>query len=800
MTDRDDALDYIYKGWREGRQQRRDIRQQRGYDRTRRMLAPIMAQRARGAQSAVATPPSFADDVTTPDDESTPSIDEGAPMQQEMVSTPPAPITDERRMLPMQSEVERPISDERRMLPPPQPTSPSQEEITALAGSGRMDELRTVLDDKPKTPSQEQRKKPKQDDKGMGEFFNPKMPSEEDLISEETHKPAFEEAFNNLRVIGSDRDISTEPPETRNFDISQRIEEMPGPYRKPRYNIATNFTQVSPDEKIQRLYDKADRIIQQDEQATKNSDKEIPVASEEGKKQVMSRADELNEAVARSLGNKKPTPKEKKAESKPKAKEVDPPKEEVKVPRLGGDPDGEDVLKVIEMVRDGNSKAQSELYNALGDLEDTNSPHFEDAKEAIEEYNSNMREELQQSSEKSKKKVDEKPKKKAEMKTQDLKTTIKRKPTKDEFTRALVKALPMKDLNLLQSALDVSAGWQRDNFSPVLVDELGRITNIMNVNNDHTAMMRIAEDPNTTFPMKPTLMFPTQKVGKINPNAVPNYQDLLNREIAVTTKTGTKDLPTIYRDTMKRIKSPTKANLERALLSDEFSILDDLEGKTRPLTDADRREIIASRPRQKKQQKLPELEYGSPFYVPSTGTWEMPILEGGRSFDGITPNQILGMRSIGGRDYTNANANTFVPTPPQFKGMKEIASINPSEFMKLIRNVQKDKRKVKEIKAPRSGKVQSRRVRIGESMYDLAHLKRIASGMDDDISTEKLVFTQLPAKGNKLYDEKAGGPINIRGRGFEQYQAEPSYFDFFASPLFDDDEADSWTSMNDLFE
>ncbi len=739
MTDRDDALDYIYKGWREGRQQRRDIRQQRGYDRTRRMLAPIMAQRARGSQSAVATPPSFADDVTTPDDESTPSIDEGAPMQQEMVSTPPAPITDERRMLPMQSEVQRPISDERRMLPAP--FSQEQRNVlervrTALEKPPQeqtVTEIASSEDDKPKTPSQEQREEPKQDDKGMGEFFNPKMPSEEDLISEETHKPAFEEAF----------------------------EEMVEPKEEPK-------------------------------------PPKIQSATEEGKKQLMSRADKLNEAVARSLGNKKPTPKpkEKKTESKPKAKEVDPPKEEVEVPdppRLGGDPDGEDVLKVIEMVRDGNHKAQSELYNALGDLEDTNSPHFEDAKEAIEEYNSNMREELQQSGEKSKKKVDEKPKKKAEMKTQDLKTTIKRKPTKDEFTRALVKALPMKDLNLLQSALDVSAGWQRDNYSPVLVDELGRITNIKNVNNEHTAMMRIAEDPNTAFPMKPALMFPTQNVGKIKPNAVPNYENMLLRE-------GSKHLPTIYRDTMKRIKRPTNSNLEQALLSDEFSILDDLEGKTRPLTDADRKEIIASRPKQKKQQKLPELEYGSPFYVPSTGTWEMPILEEGRSFDGITPDQILGMRSIGGRDYTTANANAFVPNFPQLKGMKEVASINPSEFMKLIRNVQKDKGKVKEIKAPRSGKVQSRRVRIGESMYDLAHLKRIVSGMDDDISTEKLVFTQLPAKGNISYDEKAGGPINIRGRGFEQYQAEPSYFDFLASPLYEEEEADSWTSMNDLFE
>ena len=82
----------------------------------------------------------------------------------------------------------------------------------------------------------------------------------------------------------------------------------------------------------------------------------------------------------------KETPKPK-AKSKPKAKEEKPAKEESKVPRLGGDPKSEDVLKVIDMVRDGNAKAKTELYNALGDLEDNGSPHFEDAKEAIDDYN-----------------------------------------------------------------------------------------------------------------------------------------------------------------------------------------------------------------------------------------------------------------------------------------------------------------------------------------------------------------------------------------------------------------------------
>ncbi len=341
----------------------------------------------------------------------------------------------------------------------------------------------------------------------------------------------------------------------------------------------------------------------------------------------------------------------------------------------------------------------------------------------------------------------------------------------------------MKDLNLLQAALSLSKpAYGNDGFSPVLVDQLGRITNIKNVNHPHTAMMQIAENPNTHFPMDPALSFPTYNVGKINPNAKPIYEGQ-NYSIDNIDK-----LNQYYQEGKRRSKKP---DMEVALQSDDFSILDG--GKPRSLTSKDRKEIIASLPRRARQPKLPKLEYGSPFFDPSGnaygGTWQLPILQGGKSHSGVMPHDILGMRTIGGGNYTGKYGNFSNIQFPSSEGYKEVGSIHPSEFRKLIRNVHKDKNKTKD-----------GRVRIGESLYDLDHLKRLAGGMDDDIASEKLKFTQMAAEDTKAYDGEAAGPINIRGRGFEQYQAEPSFFDFMQAPEFEDTNPTEWTSMNDLFE
>lgn len=107
MENREDALDFIYKGWREGRQQRRNVVRQRGLDRTRSMLGPIMAQRARGSMASM--PPSM-------------------PVEETRVPTEPSPV----------ENVEETVSM------PPRTDEPTIEQ-TALAGSGRMNELRETI-------------------------------------------------------------------------------------------------------------------------------------------------------------------------------------------------------------------------------------------------------------------------------------------------------------------------------------------------------------------------------------------------------------------------------------------------------------------------------------------------------------------------------------------------------------------------------------------------------------------------------------------------------------------------------
>ena len=103
----------------------------------------------------------------------------------------------------------------------------------------------------------------------------------------------------------------------------------------------------------------------------------------EAKKKDESSSSNKNNALARAMKLKQK--REKKAkEEKPATKE------ESKVPKLGSNPKDEDVLKVIQMIRDGNALAKTELYNALGDLEDNKSPHYDDALEAISDFNATM--------------------------------------------------------------------------------------------------------------------------------------------------------------------------------------------------------------------------------------------------------------------------------------------------------------------------------------------------------------------------------------------------------------------------
>jgi hypothetical protein len=102
MNERDEALDFIYKGFREGRQQRREASRQRGADiiADRRARMAQYGSRSMPTQNVASQPPRgrfgsskptslFANDVTTPHDESVSEMDEVIPTSAETVSSPP---------------------------------------------------------------------------------------------------------------------------------------------------------------------------------------------------------------------------------------------------------------------------------------------------------------------------------------------------------------------------------------------------------------------------------------------------------------------------------------------------------------------------------------------------------------------------------------------------------------------------------------------------------------------------------------------------------------------------------------
>lgn len=147
MENREDALDFIYKGWREGRQQRRNVVRQRGLDRTRSMLAPIMAQRARGSMASM--PPSMPVEETRVPTEASP-VENVA----ETVSMPPAsPLPENDMTDDITDDSDHP--DDLANHPGNQPMSESRmkevEERSQAMEEERQEALRTKEGEQPMT-------------------------------------------------------------------------------------------------------------------------------------------------------------------------------------------------------------------------------------------------------------------------------------------------------------------------------------------------------------------------------------------------------------------------------------------------------------------------------------------------------------------------------------------------------------------------------------------------------------------------------------------------------------------------
>jgi hypothetical protein len=193
MKNREDALDFIYKGWREGRQNRRNVVRQRGLDRTRSMLGPIMAQRARG--SMVSMPPSM-------------------PVEETRVPTEASPV----------ENVEETVSM------PPEPVRPTEEQ-TALAGSGKMDELRETMTVPEDDFSNDIMKPTNHPDDFQNEVVQPtpKEAEQPKNVEQEDEKPpehtkAFNEAYSAMQEEVRNTDESAPSKEDQADEMFRRVQ------------------------------------------------------------------------------------------------------------------------------------------------------------------------------------------------------------------------------------------------------------------------------------------------------------------------------------------------------------------------------------------------------------------------------------------------------------------------------------------------------------------------------------------------------------------------------------------------
>jgi len=162
MNERDEALDFIYKGFREGRQQRRESSRQRGADiiadRRARMaqygsrsmpFQNVVSSRPRpqrGSPSRIppaSTPPmptsTFSDDVTTPKDESKPEVNEAMPTVDEAVSSPPIERESEMGLPEAMARLDLSVGNSGRPTTRYSPTDPKPSQANVPQAPERME-------------------------------------------------------------------------------------------------------------------------------------------------------------------------------------------------------------------------------------------------------------------------------------------------------------------------------------------------------------------------------------------------------------------------------------------------------------------------------------------------------------------------------------------------------------------------------------------------------------------------------------------------------------------------------------
>lgn len=775
MEDREEALDFIYKGWREGRQQRRNLVRQRGIDRTRAMLYPTLAQRARGSMASM--PPSM------PMPTEPPIVPQEAPPMtevQESVSSPPAPPAppandmtndimdpndhpdDATGAFPgPHNNFQRnnpkariaagfpPVGETRRPAalpsPEPQPVQPY---------AGPEDEARRIQEAKEKRESQlanlrakeaqspNERKEPIQREE-MPQSEG-QMPVKEEEKPPE-HEAAFEPAFNEM----VENPVETTKPEKKATEKNPKVVEQ---------------TKKTPDP------NPAKAVVEATKPKKSNIDFMDSAEGEDSKSPYVKVGNKYVQGVAASRMVREGTHKWGRKT-----------------------PDGRNTLqKVKGSKKETTSKKKDPVVKVAAKKD-------KEAKEAKEANSTDERPKPikpeGKASDKGKERArrasdglaaigmgDASPKenkKKANKKTQDLKgitkpdqSDLRRSADQQMLADVLLKKLPVADLRMFRQATGI------EDIAPLL-DDKGFMTQVLGVDPSQVRMMGLSDTPTFNYPVDPAIGFDLNNL-KFN-NAFTGFPQTTKPHIEDLYMPPMKTSP-VLDDKGKKIKigmtknkfGENKPTYQTEQIEDEdigYFIRDGKE--RRRMTKKEAQEILGQKVKRGGFKPPTGLGYASPYFEPKSRLWQLPMIES-RGKQTTLPKSPWNNFSFVNRRPIDAST-VPIPKMPILDNMKEIASFSPKELKARFKGLNPKKDSL---------------TRVGDSAYATEYLKDLVLSMNPSNMTDEDI----------RFSSNANYPLQTEGRGVVRYDEEPSYWKHFLAPHQDPYNDNVWESMNDLFE
>lgn len=740
MQERDEALDFIYKGWREGRQQRRDVMNQRGAER-------IAARRERMGRYGSSS--------------SQNQNMRGPPSRSDVASSPPS---SKPYVSPVQQYLEREglqETNEAAGSPPSLDQAFSnlgvpEHRPTGGANVGRHD---SVNEESPeRTPNITQNvpspaePSPKPNEDLGNRMTNPNadpFPTNYTKLPEEYRQGIITELGDKSHQLaqGTERyeqavkdGIMTQEQATNSINqykdmLYQNIPEEGG--YKPKDRTIPEATQsdepFDPPTREPTIPDGHEPAFNEAYNGMVNDGSEVAQGVNRG---INESFKEFNR-IGRELGSE--------AEAQPTPE----PQPDSTV--------AEAAKNTIKPVKNATEKGKRAVRTASEKL-----------------ANAGMTGKKPEEPKKSKKAADKK-KDKNERKKQDLtgiktpnKTDLRRSANQQMLADVLLKKLPVADLRMFQQATGIQ------DIAPLL-DDKGFMTQVVGVEPSHARMMGLSDTPTFNYPVEPAVGFDLDWLKFNNftfsQARKPKLEDLLMQ--TKTVRALDEEGNPIQIGTTKKRDGETPIYATEEVEDEGFGFFIRDGNKQRRMTKKEAEEILGRKVKGGGFKSPTALGYASPYYEPETQFWQLPMIEA-RGKPSTLPKS-----SWNDFSFVNKRPMDEATIPqvkiPKLDNMTEIAAFSPKEL----------KARFKELNPK-----ENRLTRIGDSAYQTEYLKDLVSGMTPSNMTDEDI----------RFSSNTNYPLQTEGRGVVRYDEEPSYWKHFLAPYQDPNNDNVWESMNDLFE